>query len=38
MNRALSRLPEGVQRVLVRTLKALQTSPPAALGTIFEKE
>ena len=38
MNRALSRLPEGTQRFLVRLLKALQTSPPAALGTIFEKE
>jgi len=38
MNRALGRLPEGLQRFLVRTLKTLQTSPPAALGTIFEKE
>ena len=32
------RLPENLRRFLVRTLKALQTSPPAALGTIFEKE
>lgn len=38
MNRALSRLPVRVQRFLVRLLRALQTSPPAALGTIFEKE
>jgi len=38
MNRALSRLPLRVQRFLMRLLKALQTSPPAALGTIFEKE
>jgi ABC-type uncharacterized transport system permease subunit len=38
MHRTLSRLPEGLQRFLMRTLKALQTSPPAALGTIFEKE
>jgi len=38
MSRVLSRLPEGWQRFLVRTLRTLQTSPPAALGTIFEKE
>ncbi len=38
MARFLARLPEGTRRFLVRTLKALQTSPPAALGTIFEKE
>ncbi len=38
MNRALNRLPGGLQRFFTRTLKALQTSPPAALGTIFEKE
>lgn len=38
MNRTLSRLPGSLQRFLMRTLKALQTSPPAALGTIFEKE
>jgi ABC-type uncharacterized transport system permease subunit len=38
MHRTLSRLPERLQRFLMRTLKALQTSPPAALGTIFEKE
>ena len=38
MNRFLSFFPENIQRVLVRTLKALQTSPPAALGTIFKRE
>jgi ABC-type uncharacterized transport system permease subunit len=38
VNRALSRLPEGARRALTRSIKALQTSPPAALGTTFEKE
>ena len=38
MNRVLSRLPEEVQRIVRRTFKVLQTSPPAALGTIFKKE
>jgi ABC-type uncharacterized transport system permease subunit len=38
MNRFLSFFPGNIQRVLVRTLKALQTSPPAALGTIFKRE
>jgi ABC-type uncharacterized transport system permease subunit len=38
MNRFLSLFPENLQRLLVRTLKALQTSPPGALGTIFKKE
>jgi ABC-type uncharacterized transport system permease subunit len=38
MNRFLSLFPENVQRLLVRTLKTLQTSPPAGLGTIFKKE
>jgi simple sugar transport system permease protein len=38
MNQVLSRLPEEVQRIVRRTFKALQTSPPAALGTIFKKE
>jgi simple sugar transport system permease protein len=37
-NRALNHLPEGVQRFVVRTLKALQTVPPASLGTLFRKE
>lgn len=38
MNRTLSHLPKDVRRSLIRALKALQASPPAALGTIFEKE
>jgi ABC-type uncharacterized transport system permease subunit len=38
MNRFLSLFPEKTQRLLVRTLKTLQTSPPASLGTIFKKE
>jgi ABC-type uncharacterized transport system permease subunit len=38
MNQVLSRLPEEVQGIVRRTFKALQTSPPAALGTIFKKE
>jgi simple sugar transport system permease protein len=38
MNRFLSLLPENLQRLLVKTLKTLQTSPPGAFGTIFKKE
>ncbi|WP_423225467.1 ABC transporter permease [Candidatus Amarolinea aalborgensis] len=38
LQRSLGRLPEGLRRVLVRSLRALQTSPPAALGTVFEQE
>jgi branched-subunit amino acid transport protein len=38
MNRLISLFPEKIQRLLVRSLKALQTSPPAALGAIFKKE
>jgi len=38
LNRALTRLPDRLRLFIVRSLKALQTSPPAALGTIFEKE
>ncbi len=38
VNRLLNRLPEGVARWLRRTIKALQTSPPAALGTVWEKQ
>lgn len=38
MNRFLSFFPDNLQRLLVRMLKALQTSPPGALGTIFKKE
>jgi simple sugar transport system permease protein len=38
MNRFLNFFPAKTQRILVRTLKNLQTSPPASLGTIFKKE
>jgi simple sugar transport system permease protein len=38
MNRLIGLFPEKIKRLLVRTLKTLQTSPPAALGTIFKKE
>jgi ABC-type uncharacterized transport system permease subunit len=38
MNQVLNRLPEEVGRTVRRAFKALQTSPPAALGTIFKKE
>jgi len=38
MNRVLNHLPEGTQRFLIRSLKTLQTVPPASLGTLFKKE
>ena len=38
MNRVLNHLPEGMQRFLTRSLKGLQTVPPASLGTLFKKE
>ena len=38
VKRLLSTLPEGLQRFLVRTIKALQTSPPAALGAETERD
>jgi ABC-type uncharacterized transport system permease subunit len=38
VHRALSRLPEGTRRSIFRVLRALQASPPAALGTTFEQE
>jgi simple sugar transport system permease protein len=38
VNRLLGRLPAEVRGALTRTIKALQTSPPAALGMVFEKE
>jgi ABC-type uncharacterized transport system permease subunit len=38
MYRFLSFFPGNIQRILVRTLKALQTSPPSALGIIFKRE
>jgi hypothetical protein len=36
--RVLNRLPEPMRRFLIRTLKALQTVPPASLGILFKKE
>lgn len=38
MNRGLRLFPERAQRVIVRILRALQTSPPASLGTLFKRE
>jgi simple sugar transport system permease protein len=38
VGRLLNTLPEGVRLTLKRTIKALQTSPPAALGTTWEKQ
>jgi general nucleoside transport system permease protein len=38
VNRLLDRLPPALRNSVVKTLKALQTSPPAALGTVFQKE
>ena len=36
--RTLARLPEPVRRLVARLLRALNATPPAALGTPFEKE
>lgn len=36
--RLLADLPPGPRRVLTRTIQWLQTSPPAALGTLLKKE
>jgi len=38
MDRALRHLPEGIRRIFVQVIRLLQTSPPSALGTPFEKE
>lgn len=38
VNRALNQLPEARRQAILRIIRALQTSPPAALGTAFEKE
>ncbi len=38
IQRVLGRLPTGVQRGILRVLRALQSSPPAALGATFEQE
>ncbi|MGA2975302.1 MAG: ABC transporter permease [Spirochaetia bacterium] len=38
VGRSLSRLPEPVRRRVTKILRALNATPPAALGTPFEKE
>jgi simple sugar transport system permease protein len=38
MDRVLRHLPEGIRRIFVQVVRLLQTSPPTALGTHFEKE
>jgi simple sugar transport system permease protein len=38
MDRVLRHLPESIRRFFVQIIRVLQTSPPAALGTSFEKE
>jgi general nucleoside transport system permease protein len=38
VDRALAGLPESTRRVLARILRAMRTSPPAALGVPFENE
>jgi general nucleoside transport system permease protein len=38
VGRSLARLPEPVRRRVVKALRALNATPPAALGTPFEKE
>ena len=38
MDRALRHLPEGIRRIFVQLIRLLQTSPPTALGTPFEKD
>lgn len=38
VNRLLGYLHPNVRRFLLRAIKAMQTSPPAALGTVMKKE
>jgi general nucleoside transport system permease protein len=38
VERSLARLPEPVRRPVAKALRALNATPPAALGTPFEKE
>ncbi len=38
VERSLARLPEPVRRRVARFLRALRATPPAALGTTFEKD
>jgi len=38
VDRTLAGMPEQTRRMVARILRAMRTSPPAALGTPFEKE
>jgi len=38
VERSLARLPEPLRRALAKTLRAMNATPPAALGMPFEKE
>jgi len=38
VDRSLARLPENVRRDIARALRAMNATPPAALGVPFEKE
>jgi len=38
MDRALNHLPENTRRLAIRALRALEASPPSALGIPFRKE
>ena len=38
VDRSLSRLPENVRRDIAKALRAMNATPPAALGVPFEKE
>jgi simple sugar transport system permease protein len=38
VERSLARLPEPVRREMVKVLRAMNVTPPAALGTPFEKD
>ncbi|MEN6491765.1 MAG: ABC transporter permease [Rectinema sp.] len=38
VDRSLSRLPENVRRDIAKVLRAMNATPPAALGVPFEKE
>jgi general nucleoside transport system permease protein len=38
VDRTLARMPERTRKIVSRVLRALHTSPPAALGTPFTNE
>jgi simple sugar transport system permease protein len=38
VERSLARLPENVRRDIAKVLRALNATPPAALGEPFRKE